>query len=55
MLNGNLVIWSKYRQNIEKEILRKLNEFNFGNKEVEEFTSSWRQDLVNVRNPNYLK
>ena len=33
----------------------KVNEFNVLNEEVEEFTSSWIQNLVNVRNPSYLK
>ena len=31
----------------------KINEFNFLNKEVEEFTSRWSQ--VNLRNPSCLK
>ena len=33
----------------------KVNEFNFLNKEVEEFMSRWIQSLVNVRSPSYLK
>ena len=33
----------------------KVNEFNFLNEEVEEFTSRWSQNLVNVRSPSYLK
>ena len=33
----------------------KVNEFSFLNKEVEEFTSKWSQNLVNVRNLGYLK
>ena len=33
----------------------KVNEFSFLNEEVEEFTSRWNQNLVNVRNPSYLK
>ena len=33
----------------------KVNEFNFLNEEVEEFTSRWIQNLVNLRSPNYLK
>ena len=32
----------------EKDIW-KVNEFNFLNEEVEEFISSWSQNLVNVR------
>ena len=35
--------------------LWKVNEFNFLNEEVEEFTSRWSQNLVNVRSPSYLK
>ena len=35
--------------------IRKVNEFSFLNEEVEEFTSRWNQNLVNVRNPSYLK
>ena len=31
-----------------------VNEFNFLNKEVEEFRSRWRQNLVNARSPSYL-
>ena len=33
----------------------KINEFNFLNEKVEEFTSTWSQNLVNVRNPSNLK
>ena len=33
----------------------KVNEFNFLNEEVEEFTSRWSQNLVNVSCPSYLK
>ena len=33
----------------------KVNEFSFLNEEVEEFTSRWSQNLVNVRSPVYLK
>ena len=33
----------------------KVNEFNFLNEEVEDFTSRWSQNLVNVRSPSYLK
>ena len=32
----------------------KFNEFNVLNDEVEEFTSRWNQNLVNVRNPRQL-
>ena len=35
--------------------IQKVNEFNFLNEEVEEFTSRWIQSLVNVRSPSYLK
>ena len=33
----------------------KVNEFNFLNEEVEEFTGRWTQNLVNVRSHSYLK
>ena len=33
----------------------KVIEFNFLNEEVEEFTSRLSQNLVNIRNPSYLK
>ena len=33
----------------------KVNKFNFINEEVEEFTNSWNQNLVNLRSPSYLK
>ena len=33
----------------------KVNEFNFLNEEIEEFTSRWSQNLFNVRSPGYLK
>ena len=33
----------------------KVNEFKFLNEEVEEFTSRWSQNLVNVRSRSYLK
>ena len=32
-----------------------VNEFNFLNVEVKEFTSRWSQNLVNVKNPCYLR
>ena len=35
--------------------IEKINEFNFLNEEVEELTSKWSQNLVNVRRPSYLK
>ena len=35
--------------------IEKVSEFNFLNEEIEEFTSSWNQTLVNVRGPSYLK
>ena len=33
----------------------KVIKFNFLNEEVEEFTSRLSQNLVNIRNPSYLK
>ena len=33
----------------------KVNEFNFLNEEVEEFSNRWCPNLVNVRSPSYLK
>ena len=33
----------------------KVNKLNFGNEEIEEFTTSWSQNLVNTRSPSYLK
>ena len=33
----------------------KVNEFNFLNEEVEEFSNRWSPNLVNVRSANYLK
>ena len=30
----------------------KVNEFNFLNEEVEEFSNRWRPNLVNVRSPS---
>ena len=35
--------------------ISKVNEFNFLNEEVEEFTGSWNENLFNVRSPSYLK
>ena len=32
-----------------------VNEFNFLNVEVKEFTSRWSQNLVNVKSPCYLR
>ena len=40
MLKGKLIIWSRYRWNIEK-LIWKVNEFKFLNEEVEKFTSRW--------------
>ena len=37
------------------DICKVTGEFNFLNEEVEEFTSRWNQNLVNVRSPSYLK
>ena len=34
--------------------IEEINEFNFLNEEVEEFSNRWRQSLVNVRSPSYL-
>ena len=33
----------------------KVNEFNFLNGELEEFTRMWNKNLVNLRSPSYLK
>ena len=33
----------------------KLNDFNFLNEEVEEFTCKWSENLVNLGSPSYLK
>ena len=44
-----------YRSNTEKWIFIKINQFNFLNEEVEQFTSRWSRNLVNVRGPSYLK
>ena len=33
----------------------KVNEFNFLNEEVEEFTRMWSQSLVNIKSASYLK
>ena len=33
----------------------KINEFNFLDRKVDEFTSRWSQNLVNLRRPSYLK
>ena len=41
----------KYR----KMDIWKVNDFNFINEEVEEFTSRSSENLVNVRSPSYLK
>ena len=35
--------------------IEKVNEFNFLNEEVEEFTSRLSQNLANVRSPSYFK
>ena len=35
--------------------IEKVNEFNLLNEEVEEFTSRWSQNLVNVRSRSYFK
>ena len=41
----------KYR----KMDIWKVNDFNFINEEVEEFTTRSSENLVNVRSPSYLK
>ena len=33
----------------------KVNEFNFLNEEVKEFTSRWSKNLIKLRSPRYLK
>ena len=33
----------------------KVNEFNFLDRKVDEFTSRWSQNLVNLRRTSYLK
>ena len=33
----------------------KVNEFNFLNGEVENFTDRWSQNLINTISPRYLK
>ena len=33
----------------------KVNEFNFLNEEVQEFTSKWSQNLVDVKSPRKKK
>ena len=50
MLKGNLIIWSKYWEMDNW----KVNEFNFLNEKVEEFSNQWSPNLVNVRSPSYL-
>ena len=40
---------------MNKMNFQKDDEFNFLNEEVEEFTSSWSQNFVNLRSPGYLK
>lgn len=35
--------------------IRKVDELNFLNKEVEEFISRWSWSLINARSPNYFK
>ena len=35
--------------------IQKVNEINFLNEEVEEFTNRWSQNLVNVRSSSYVK
>ena len=50
-LNNLEQVQMEYRE----MVIWKVNEFNFLNEEVEEFTSRWSQNLVNVRSPSYLK
>ena len=67
MLKGNLIISQSLgispgdydnMEQLQMEYwemdFEKVNEFNFLNEEVEEFTSSWSQSLVNIRSPSYL-
>ena len=35
--------------------IEKINDFNFLNEKAEEFTRKLIQNLINVRNPSYLK
>ena len=35
--------------------IERVNEFNFSNEEVEEFTSIWGQSLVDARIPSNLQ
>ena len=35
--------------------IENVNEFNFLNEELEEFTSRWSRNLVNVNSTSYLK
>ena len=46
-------------EHIQKEYCEmdiwKVNKVNFLNGQVEEFTSKWNQNSVNIRRPTYLK
>ena len=55
MLKGNLLIWSKYRWNIEKWVFVNLISLIDLNEEGEKFISRWSQNLINVRSPSYLE
>ena len=55
MLKGNLLIWSKYRWNIEKWVFVSLISLIDLNEEGEKFISRWSQNLINVRSPSYLE
>ena len=49
MLKIKLIIWNKYRCNNEKWVFGKLMSLIFLNEKVEEFTSSWVQNFVDIR------
>ena len=55
ILYGNSIIWEEIQMKYWEVDNEKVNEFNFLNKEVEEFMSRWTQSLVNVRSTSYLK
>ena len=52
---NSLKINVKGKLNNSEMDISKVNEFNFLNKEVPEFTRRWSKNLVNVRSPSYLK
>ena len=55
MLKGNLLIWSKYRWNIEKWVFVNLISLIDLDEEGEKFITRWSQNLINVRSPGYLE